>query len=241
VENHQVNALGTLNMLEAARAAAVERFIYVSTSEVYGRATDFPISEKTATWPLTIYGGSKLAGEHYAHAYFECFGLPSICVRPFNNYGPRSHFEGDTGEVIPRFLLRALTGESPVIFGDGSNTRDFMYVHDCTTALVQIAESEALVGDVVNLGYGTETRIDELADAILAAVGRPDLKVLHEGPRPADVPRLWVDTTKLCSAIPFKPETPLKEGLALTANHFRKILATDPNCFALIKARNWEA
>ena len=153
LENHQVNALGTLNVLEAARAAKVQRFVYVSTSEVYGRATDFPIRETTATWPLTVYGGSKLAGEHYARAYFECFGLPAVCVRPFNNYGPRSHFEGDTGEVIPRFMLRALSGLPPVIFGDGSHTRDFLFVRDCVETLAKIAECDALVGGVVNLGY----------------------------------------------------------------------------------------
>ena len=146
LENHQVNALGTLNLLQAARTAKTQRFIYVSTSEVYGRATDFPIRESTATWPLTVYGASKLAGEHYARAYFESFSLPVTCVRPFNNYGPRAHFEGDTGEVIPRFLMRALRGQPPIIFGGGWHSRDFLYVRDCAEALLQIAASDMLVG-----------------------------------------------------------------------------------------------
>lgn len=240
LENHQVNALGTLNVLEAARAVKIRRFVYVSTSEVYGRATDFPIRETTATWPLTVYGGSKLAGEHYAHAYFECFGLPTVCVRPFNNYGPRSHFEGDAGEVIPRFMLRALSGLPPIIFGDGSNARDFLFVRDCVETLAKIAECDSLVGGLVNLGYGEETCIGDLAKLILEITGRADLKPLHEAERPADVPRLWVDTGKLKSAITFKPRTGLREGLQLTLEHFQKLHRENPRCLEQMTTRNWE-
>ena len=240
VENHQVNAFGTLNVLQAARTANVQRFVYVSTSEVYGRATDFPIRETTATWPLTLYGASKLAGEHYTRAYFESFRLPTVCVRPFNNFGSRSHFEGDTGEVIPRFVLRALSGLPPVIFGDGSHTRDFLYVRDCAEGLLQIAECDALLGQVVNLGYGEETRIDTLAEVVLRAVGRKDLKPIHEKGRPADIARLWVDTSKLKAAVPFQPKVPLMEGVALAIEHFRKLLDENPRCLEQMTARNWE-
>ncbi|MBM3845644.1 MAG: NAD-dependent epimerase/dehydratase family protein [Verrucomicrobia bacterium] len=239
-ENHQVNAYGTLNMLEAARMEGVKRFLYTSTSEVYGRATDFPITESTTTWPLTVYGASKLAGEHYTQAYFECYRLPTICVRPFNNFGPRSHFEGDTGEVIPRFILRALTGKSPVIFGDGSHTRDFFYVRECTRALVQIVETDQLIGQLVNLGYGREVSIQELAEAVLQATGRTDLKIQHDAPRPADIPRLWVNVDKLRSVVDFKTKMTLLDGLVHTTDYFRDVLNRNPDCVDLIIQRNWE-
>ena len=240
VENHQVNALGTLRLLEVARAANVGRFLYVSSSEVYGAALDFPLTERSVTWPTTVYGASKLAGEHYAAAYHRCYGLPVIRVRPFNNYGPRAHFEGDSGEVIPRFILRALAGEPPVIFGDGSHTRDFLYVKDCAEALVAIAECDSLLGDLVNLGYGEEIRIAALAEVVLSALGRTDLKPRHEAERPGDVPRLWVDPAKLRKATSFRPRVALAQGLAATVEYYRALFAARPDCLSQMQTRNWE-
>lgn len=239
-ENHLVNATGTLRLLMAAAQAGVGRFVYMSTSEVYGAALAFPLTEQTATWPTTVYGASKLAGEHYAAAFHRCRGLPVIRVRPFNNYGPRAHFEGDSGEVIPRFILRALAGEPPVVFGDGSHTRDFLYVKDCAEALVSIAECDALVGDLVNLGYGEEVRIDALARLILEAVGRSDLKPVHSDERPGDVPRLWVDPAKLRGATSFRPRTRPAEGLAATVGYYRALYEADPACLSRMQERNWE-
>lgn len=239
IENHQVNALGTLYILEAARARGVSRFIYMSTSEVYGRAEEFPIRESTSTYPLTVYGASKLAGEHYARAYHECWGLSTVCVRPFNNYGPRSHFEGDAGEAIPRFILRALAGQPPVVFGDGSHTRDFLYVKDCARALEIIAATPSLTGQIVNLGYGTEMKIGRLARLAAEAAGRPDLQPQHVAPRPADVPRLWVDTSKLAQATGFHPTTAWEDGLRATVDYFRDLRLDASTLERLAPVENW--
>lgn len=240
LENHQVNALGTLRLLEAARSASVGRFLYVSSSEVYGAALEFPLTEQSTTWPTTVYGASKLAGEHYASAFSRCFDLPVIRVRPFNNYGPRAHFEGDSGEVIPRFILRALAGQPPVIFGDGAHTRDFLYVKDCAEALVAIAECDDLLGDLVNLGYGEEITIAALAGLVLSAVNRTDLKPVHEAERPGDVPRLWVDPAKLRRTTGFRPRTAPGAGLASTVGYYSELYAADPGCLAAMQTRNWE-
>jgi UDP-glucose 4-epimerase len=239
-ENHEVNATGSLQLLMAARQSGAGRFIYMSTSEVYGAALAFPLTEQASTWPTTVYGASKLAGEHYAAAYQRCFGMPVIRVRSFNNYGPRAHFEGDSGEVIPRFILRALAGEPPVIFGNGAHTRDFLYVKDCADALVAIAECDALIGDIVNLGYGEEVRVDALARLILDAVGRPDLNPVFAPERPGDVPRLWVDPGKLRGATAFRPRTTLASGLAATVEYYRGLFASRPDCLAQMQTRNWE-
>lgn len=241
LENHQVNALGSLNVLMASQAAGVARFLYVSSSEVYGTSPKFPLNEDSTTWPTTVYGSSKLAGEHYGAAFHRVHGLPVIRVRPFNNYGPRAHFEGDSGEVIPRFILRAFAGQPPVIFGDGSHTRDFLFVRDCAEALVSIAECDSLVGDLVNLGYGEEIRIDDLAKLVLAAVGRTDLKPVLAAERPGDVPRLWVDPAKLRGATRFKPRTNPAAGLAETVAYYKALYAADPACLSRMQTKNWEA
>ena len=120
LENHDVNAMGTLRLLDTSRAAGVPKFVYVSSSEVYGTARWVPMTEEHPTFPCTIYGGAKLAGEAYTRAFNRTYGFPTVVVRPFNTYGPRSHHEGDSGEVIPKFLLRCLAGKPMVIFGDGT-------------------------------------------------------------------------------------------------------------------------
>ena len=129
-ENHEVNATATLGLLREARAAAVKRFVHVSSSEVYGTALWVPMTEEHPTYPETVYGASKLGGECYTRAFYRTYGYPTVVVRPFNTYGPRSHHEGDSGEVIPKLMLRCIAGRPVVAFGDGNQTRDFTYVSD---------------------------------------------------------------------------------------------------------------
>ncbi len=241
VENHQVNAFGAINMLEAVRKVGVRRYVHVSSSEIYGRTTSFPITEESTPWPVSVYGGSKLAGEHYARSYYECWDIPAVCVRPFNNYGPGSHFEGDTGEAIPRFIMRALSGEAPIVHGDGSVTRDFLFVRDTARGLAMISEADSLIGEVVNLGYGAEITIAELARAVLKAVGREDLEPIFIEARPGVTPRLWVDTTKLRNATGFVPEVSLAQGMRETIEHFRQLLDVNPEAIDQVDAKNWEA
>src|SRR5258708_35052364 len=143
LDTHAVNAGGTINLLEAARQAGVARFVYCSSSEVYGTTSSEPLGELTAQCrPVTVYGAAKLAGELYTLAYFRTYGLPAMVVRPFNAYGPREPDQGMRAEVIPRFTIRILNGLKPIIFGDGSQGRDFTHVSDTVRGLVLAGGSD---------------------------------------------------------------------------------------------------
>ncbi len=172
LESHDVNASATLRLLGACRAADVPRFVYVSSSEVYGTARFAPMSETHPTFPTTVYGASKLAGECYTRAYHATYGYPTVVVRPFNAFGPRSHHEGDSGEVIPKFLLRSLAGKPMIVFGDGTQTRDFTFVSDTAAGILLAGEHDRAIGDTINLGSGIEVTINELASQIASLTGR---------------------------------------------------------------------
>jgi len=211
-ENHDVNATATLRLLEACRDAGVPRFVYVSSSEVYGTARQVPMTEEHPTSPSTVYGASKLAGECYARAYCRTYGYPVVVVRPFNTYGPRSHHEGDSGEVIPKFLLRALAGRPLVVFGDGLQTRDFSFVSDTVAGILLAGESEATVGETINLGSGREISINDLARAVGKAVGRA-VTVSHDAARLGDVLRLCAGVSRATSRLGYASRVTLEDGL----------------------------
>lgn len=211
-ENHDVNALGTLLALEAARRLDVPRFVCVSTSEVYGTARRAPMPEDHPTVPHTVYGASKLAGEGYARAYHLTWGYPTVVVRPFNAYGPRSHHEGDSGEVIPKFVLRALAGRPLVVFGDGTQTRDFTFVEDTARGILEVGLHPDAPGHTVNLGAGAELTINALADLVREVTGRP-VPVEHQAPRPGDVLRLLADSRLAAERFGFAPRVSLRDGL----------------------------
>lgn len=214
VENHEVNATATLNLLLLSRELEVARFVYVSSSEVYGTAQQVPQPETHPTLPMTVYGASKLAGECYTRAFYRTYNYATTVIRPFNSYGPRSHHEGDSGEVIPKFLLRTLAGKPMVIFGDGSQTRDFTFVSDTARGILEAGLAENTIGETVNIGSGFEITIKELADEVRAVTGLPDAPIIHECDRPGDVLRLYADTTKAGVLTGFAPQVTLREGLA---------------------------
>ncbi len=209
---HTVNATGTLNLLIAAREADVSRFVYCSSSEVYGTALRVPMDEEHPLAPTTPYGASKLAGEAYARSFHLTYGLPVVVARPFNTYGAREHFEGAYGEVIPKFAVRALNGAPLVVFGDGDQTRDFTEVQDTVRGLMLAATTDAAVGDVVNIARGEEVSINEIARLVLEAVGAKGT-IEHAEPRPGDVRRHVADTRKARELLGFEARTGIREGI----------------------------
>jgi UDP-glucose 4-epimerase len=239
-ENHDVNATATLDLLARARAGGVRRFVYVSSSEVYGTARRVPMDENHTTFPTTVYGASKLAGECYTRAYFATYGYPTVVVRPFNAFGPRCHHEGDSGEVIPKFLLRALAGKPLIIFGDGTQTRDFTFVSDTAAGILAAGFSDAAVGDTINLGSGRAVSIASLAQTIGHVTGRR-VEIALDEPRPGDVHDLCADATKAASLLTFAPAVPLEEGIRRLQAWY---LASGTPIEALLandRVRNWVA
>ncbi len=227
IENHKVNAEGTLNMLEASRINSVKQFFYISTSEVYGKVDQFPISETALPVPITVYGSSKLVGEHYTKSYGECFGLNSTIIRIFNNYGPRAHFEGDSGEVIPRTIVNFIKGNKATLFGDGNITRDFYYVKDTARILGNMIGNEKIIGNLFNLGTSREIKIGDVIKIISDFMIDDNPKIENLPARPADVPRLWVDNSKISQLIDISSEISFSEGILNTISYYKKLNEND--------------
>jgi UDP-glucose 4-epimerase len=240
LENHDVNATGTLRLLEASRSAGVPKFVYVSSSEVYGTAQQVPMTEDHPTCPCTVYGGSKLAGEAYTRAYHRTHGFATVVVRPFNTYGPRSHHEGDSGEVIPKFMLRCLAGKPMVIFGDGAQTRDFTYVSDSARGIMLAGTTAAAVGRTLNLGSGFEVSINDLARTIAEITDRPDAEVVHDEKRPGDVFRLYADMSRARSLLGYEPHIRMEDGLAMLLEWYRSQTASPEQLLRDEVIRNWD-
>ena len=213
VENHEVNATATLGLLNAARNNAVHRFVYVSSSEAYGTVKTVPLTEEHPTVPTTVYGASKLAGESYTRAFWETYRYPTVVLRPFNTYGPRCHHEGDSGEVIPKFMLRCMARKPMVIFGDGTQTRDFTYVSDTAGGILAAGLSDDCVGHTINLGSGKEIEIRELASRVASVLNRPSAEITHVESRPGDVPRSLSECSKARKVLGFQPSVTLHDGL----------------------------
>lgn len=237
---HDVNATGSLNLCQAAQEAEIERFIYVSSSEVYGTAKTAPMTEDHPLEPTTPYGASKLAGEAYARSYYLSFGLPVTIVRPFNTYGPREHLEGAYGEVIPRFFLRAMNNLPPIIFGDGEQTRDFTEVSDIVRGIVSAGECDELMGETVNIAAGREVTINKIAEIILEVSGRGGkFDPIHMEERPGDVRRHYADISKAKRLLNFKARTSIEEGIR---KYYDWVIKQDWNLKNLLKDEviiNW--
>ena len=239
-ENHAVNATATLDLLRISRERNVGRFVYVSSSEVYGTARWAPMTEEHPTFPMTVYGAAKLAGDCYTRAFFETYGYPTVVVRPFNAFGPRCHHEGDSGEVIPKFMLRSMANQPMVVFGDGTQTRDFTYVDDTAAGILLAGTQEAAVGRTINLGCGSEITINDLAQTIAQVTGRPEAEISRIEPRPGDVLRLCADATQALEILGFQPRTSLRDGLQKLSDWYRSQGTTAEELLQAETVRNWE-
>lgn len=238
MESHDVNATGTITVLEEARRRRVRRFVYCSSSEVYGNASRGELREDvTVCCPMTAYGASKLAGELYTEAYLRTYGLPTTVVRPFNAYGPRAYQTGVRAEVLPRFVGRVLNGLSPVVFGDGKNARDFTYVTEIARGIRLAGETDAVIGQRVNVARGVPVTVNDLAREVLTALSRNDLTIEYRGDRPGDVAYLHADTGKAETLLGYKAKVELHTGVRDYIDWVRATI--DPKDLLEQKVENW--
>ncbi|MEM2924636.1 MAG: GDP-mannose 4,6-dehydratase [Methanocellales archaeon] len=207
----QVNTIGTLNLLSAAKNLNLSRFIYFSSAAVYGMPKYLPIDEEHSVNPISPYGASKLAGEKYCQVFYHIYGLPVVCLRPFNIYSPRQKVENPYSGVICRFIDRVKKGEPPVIEGDGTQTRDFISVYDVVRFTLLAMRKQKAIGQVYNVGTGKPTMIKALAAEIIEIAGKK-LKPVYTKPREGDIKQSYADIRK-AKSLGFKPKVNLREGL----------------------------
>lgn len=205
-----INVNGTLTVLEAARNAGVRKVVISSSAGLYGELKTIPISEDHPIDPLTPYGVSKLYSEKMALAFSHVYGLEAICLRYFNVYGPHQRFDA-YGNVIPIFAFKALRGEPITIFGDGSQTRDFVHVNDVVQANIKAAMNRGTSG-AFNIASGTQTRILDLANAVNGYVEKP-VAILHADHRAGDVAHSLADISAAQNAFCYQPEVGMESGL----------------------------
>jgi UDP-glucose 4-epimerase len=209
----------TTNICELGRQGFFTKLIHFSSSEAYGTALNVPMNEDHPFIPSTPYAASKVASDYIALSYFKTFGLKVIIIRPFNCYGPRQN-EGNYAGIIPVIMKKIQKGEAIEIFGDGQQTRDFMFVKEAAWAALRLSQEEKAIGKTVNLASGKETSINDLVKIMIKIMGVEDYPIIHTDPRPGDVRRHCGGIKLAHDLIDFKFEVPLEEGLRETINWY---------------------
>ena len=213
------NVEGTRVLLDAMREVSVERFILISSSEVYGTAEAAPMDEEHPLNPRSPYAATKAGADRLAYSYWATYDLPIVIVRPFNNYGPHQHPE----KVIPRFILQALAGKPLTVHGDGTASRDWLYVDDDAEAIQAVIEADLdrVVGEVVNVATGVDASVSEIADLVLELTGKPASLKQQVDERPGQVHRHIGSTEKAEKLLGWRARTSLDEGLGRTVAWYR--------------------
>lgn len=216
-----INVEGTLNILLASKKASVKKFVFASSSSVYGDDEHLPKKEGSEGNPLSPYALTKLAGEKYCQLFSEIYGLPTVCLRYFNVFGPRQDPFSEYAAVIPNFITRLLSDMAPIIYGDGEQSRDFTYVANVVEANLQAAHTPDISGQVLNLGNGVRTSVNDLARTLMALT-KKDIEPVYEEERPGDVRHSFADISKAEDLLGYTPRVSLEDGLLKTIEWFHK-------------------
>jgi nucleoside-diphosphate-sugar epimerase len=220
VLSNSINVDGTLLVLETARQCGVRRVVYAASSAVYGNSEVLPKVETLPPTPLSPYALQKYVGEEYCRLYSELCGLETVSLRYFNIFGPRQDPRSDYAAVIPCFVTAALEGRRPVIYGDGEQTRDFIYVENAVQANLLAADAQRASGRVINIAAGRRTSLNDLWQGIREIVGS-DLEAQYTAPREGDVRDSHADLTLASDLLGYTPHIDLDLGLGRTIASFR--------------------
>jgi UDP-glucose 4-epimerase len=221
-ECFEVNVNGTIKLLSAANESGVKRVVMASSAAVYGDNPAVPLTEDAQLDPLSPYAASKRVGEIYTKIYSDLLDLDVVALRYFNVYGPRQNPQSDYAAVIPIFIKKILAGEKPVIYGDGGQSRDFIYIDDIVRANLLAAESTQAAGRVVNICSGTEINLLQLVENLSTIFSR-EVQPNFERERPGDIYRSSGDPTLARDILEFKPQMDLETGLRKTVSWMESI------------------
>lgn len=210
-----INVKGTLNLLEASTHSGVKRFIFASSAAIYGRISHIKMKEEMATKPTTPYGISKLAAECYVQLFNELYGIETVSLRYFNVYGPRQRFDNRSfySTVIPIFMNRLSRDLHPIIYGDGEQTRDFVYVEDVAEANMLALECNQAVGKVFNIGSGKRVTINRVSEILKELANKEYIDNSYLSPRPTDVRHGYADISEAKKVLGYHPHFSMREGL----------------------------
>jgi nucleoside-diphosphate-sugar epimerase len=215
-ETHEACVNGTFNVLDQARRSGVRRVVYAASSSAYG---DQPVSPKVETMrpdPLSPYAAAKLVGEYYCQVFTRVYGLETVGLRYFNIFGPRQDPSSQYSGVISRFISALMSGNKPVIYGDGEQSRDFTYVGNAVQANLLAAESGAAVGRIINVANGAAITLNQLLEVVKSLTQRADVAAEYQPPRTGDVRHSLADITQARELLGYEPLTGLEEGLQNT-------------------------
>jgi nucleoside-diphosphate-sugar epimerase len=218
-----VNITGTLNVLEAARDAQVQRVMFAASSSAYGNCEKLPKSESFPVQPVSPYASSKVAGEALMRAYSASYGIDTACLRYFNIFGPRQNANSAYAAVIAAFADTVLRGQRPKIFGDGEQSRDFTYVDNAVHANLLAARcAQPIRGEVFNIACGTRISVTRLAMAVLSHLGNSHVEPIYAPPRAGDVLHSQADLTRAATTLGYAPIVDFQDGLAQTLDWYRE-------------------
>ena len=212
LRTNEVNILGTLNVLVAARDRHVKKVVFASSCAIYGDTPTLPAGESMPLNPLSPYAVTKATGEQYCSVFSQVFGLATACLRYFNVYGPRQDPSSEYAAVVPKFITAALAGKPLTIFGDGQQTRDFVFVKDVVSANISAAQTD--ITGAFNIGSGRQTSVIELANLVLKLAGR-DVAPLYHPPKPGEIRHSFADISR-AREFGYSPKHNLEEGIRKT-------------------------